>query len=267
MRNNRRFNVKNENKKVIYISVAVIIIAISAFITTFNVYNSFSSKKKIADLNKITELASNEESKQTTKYIGKAVNELEEEQEEISKIAINTNNIEAKIEQNNISKTNENSNNEIEDEIINTSIEPKEEVNEKIPDPTFIKPIEGDIIKDFSIESLVYSQTLKEWITHTGIDIKAEKKSIVKASADGKIKAIKNDPRYGITVIIEHNNNYESIYSNLLTAEFVKEGEEIKQGETIGTVGDTASFEVIDEPHLHFEILKDGEYLNPNDYI
>ena len=41
----------------------------------------------------------------------------------------------------------------------------------------------------------------------------------------------------------------------------------IKQGQTIGTVGNTATFEIADDPHLHFEILKDGEYVDPNLYI
>ena len=38
-------------------------------------------------------------------------------------------------------------------------------------------------------------------------------------------------------------------------------------GETIGTVGNEASFEILDEPHLHFEILKDGEQVDPNMYL
>ena len=67
--------------------------------------------------------------------------------------------------------------------------------------------------------------------------------------------------------MIEHTNGYCSVYSNLLTAEFVKEKESVKQGQTIGTVGNTATFEIADEPHLHFEILKDSEYLDPAIYI
>ena len=67
------------------------------------------------------------------------------------------------------------------------------------------------------------------------------------------MKSIKNDPRYGLTVVIEHTNGFQTIYSNLLTAEFVEEGEEVKQGDTIATVGNTATFEIADESHLHFE--------------
>lgn len=138
--------------------------------------------------------------------------------------------------------------------------ETKKEIN-------FIKPTEGEIICEFAKENLIYSETLKEWITHTAIDIKADKTSVIKSAADGIVKSIVNDPRYGLTIVIEHDEGYETVYSNLLTAEFVVEGEEVKQGQTIGTAGNTASFESSMECHLHFELLKDGEYLDPNIYL
>ena len=131
----------------------------------------------------------------------------------------------------------------------------------------FAKPVEGDIIREFAKDNLVYSETLQEWVTHLGIDIKANKTTVVKASADGTVKSIKNDPRYGLTIIIDHDDGYQTIYSNLLTTEFVVEGEKVKQGQSIGTVGNTAVFEISDESHLHFEILKDSEQLDPNIYI
>ena len=68
-------------------------------------------------------------------------------------------------------------------------------------------------------------------------------------------------------MVIEHDDGYETVYSNLLTAEFVVEGEEIEQGQTIGTAGNTAAFESSMESHLHFELLKDGEYLDPTIYL
>lgn len=128
-------------------------------------------------------------------------------------------------------------------------------------------PVDGEIIKEYAKDKLVYSDTLKEWITHSGIDIKAEKTTIVKASESGTIKSIKNDPRYGLTIVIEHSAGFSTIYSNLLTAEFVVVGEKVEKGQTIGTVGNTATFEIADEPHLHFEILKDNVQIDPNMYI
>lgn len=141
------------------------------------------------------------------------------------------------------------------------------QVTEEKKTLTFIKPTDGEIIAEFAQENLIYSDTLKEWITHTGIDIKADKTSVIKAAADGVVASILNDPRYGLTIVISHDEGYETIYSNLLTAEFVVEGEEVKQGQTIGTAGNTASFESGMESHLHFEIMQDGKYLNPSIYL
>ena len=132
---------------------------------------------------------------------------------------------------------------------------------------TFIKPVDGEISKDFAKDTLLYSETLEEWTTHLGVDIKAEKTTVVKAAADGKVKSIKTDPRFGLSVIIEHSSGYETLYANLLTAEFVKVGEEVKAGSAIGTVGNTATFEIADSSHLHFEIMKNGENIDPNLYI
>ena len=142
--------------------------------------------------------------------------------------------------------------------------EKKEETKKEL---SFQKPVDGEIMKGYAKDNLVYSETLQEWTTHLGIDIKAEKTTVVKAAEAGTVKSIKNDPRYGLTIVIEHNDGYETVYSNLLSSEFVVEGEKVERGQSIGTVGNTAAFEVADEPHLHFEILKDSIAVDPSIYI
>ena len=139
-------------------------------------------------------------------------------------------------------------------------VEPKKEL-------AFEYPVQGEINKDFAMENLIYSETLEEWTTHQGIDIKADRTTVVKSAEEGTVVAIKNDPRFGLTVIIEHQDGYKTVYSNLLTAEFVSEDEHVEKGQTIGTVGNSAVFEIADEPHLHFEIIKDGEYVDPKMYL
>ena len=143
---------------------------------------------------------------------------------------------------------------------VETSTKPVEEEKKELK---FEAPTSGEIIVDYANESLVYSKTLEEWTTHLGVDIKANKASAVTAAEDGTIKSIKNDPRYGLTITISHQDGYETVYSNLLTSDFVKEKDEVKKGQTIGTVGETASFEIAEEPHLHFEVYKDGQSINP----
>lgn len=273
-RRNRRqfFNEERETKKIVIISLSVLIIAVVAFIITFLIYNNFLDKNiEIAKANKtsITELMNiNEQnSSQASSSIGKSVNQLEGENEqtnkaqanvEVNKIAINTSNMEKETKENTI-KTNETQENAVK------PTETKKE--EKVADPTFAKPVEGEISVEFAKDTLIYSNTLKEWVTHMGIDIKADKATVVKAAAEGTVKSIKNDPRYGITVVVEHVNGFKTIYSNLLTAEFVSEGESVKKGQTLGTVGNTATFEIADASHLHFEIQKNDINLDPTLYI
>lgn len=132
---------------------------------------------------------------------------------------------------------------------------------------SFEKPVEGETVREYAKDNLIYSETLKEWVTHMGIDIKADKTTVVKAAEKGTIKSIKNDPRYGLTIVIEHDDGFQTVYANLLTSEFVVEGEKVEKGQSIGTVGNTAVFEIADEPHLHFEILKDSIPLDPNIYL
>ena len=225
--------------------------------------------EQVANILNSTNSSENTESASTE--IGKSVNEAETELKEnntVSNNATNTVNSSNANSNTNVLTTNKvTSNNETNQ--TNSKVEEKEttETEEKTVELSFEKPVEGDIVRDFAVDSLIYSETLQEWTTHTGIDIKAEKTTVVKSAEVGTVKTIKNDPRYGLTVIIEHANGFQTVYSNLLTSEFVVEGEKVEKGQSIGTVGNTAAFEIADEPHLHFEIIKDSVQVDPNIYL
>lgn len=185
--------------------------------------------------------------------------------------ALKDNNKKEKKNDNKKEKENDNKNEKVEDEeknnIVETNSENIEKTLENEKKIELDAPIKGEILREFAKDSLVFSNTLQEWVTHNGVDIKADKTSVVKSAANGTVSAIKNDPRYGLTVIINHDNGYQTIYSNLLTAEFVVKGEKVEIGQSIGTVGNSASFEIEDEYHLHFELLKDNQYLDPTQYM
>lgn len=265
--------------RITYISIGCIIVGLILFITLFSVFNSRKGKKKI-DL-QIGENNNPVENviKDASSSIGKTVNEMKDyeevkdgesvqvktttEYQTDNKISETQNNNQGNNETNLVNQIDTQNENNKTGETNKTSVQPEETQ----PDPTFTMPVEGEVVKKYGKDKLIYSDTLKEWTTHLGIDIKADKTTIVKASTDGKIKSIKNDPRYGLTVVIEHINGFSSVYSNLLTAEFVVVGEDVKSGQTIGTVGNSATFEILDNPHLHFEILKDGNSIDPEMYI
>ena len=266
MRRGRREKIENNNsvKRFIYLSGGVLLAIIITFIVTLIIYNNklknstYSSltSEKIADLvpntdSDLNEIKSyiEEASSDIGKSIEEAINEIENKEEK-NNTTTNTQTEEKKVE------------NTKKEETKATNTEP-----EKVKDPEFSTPVEGENIRGFAKDSLIYSETLEEWVTHLGIDIKADRTSVVKSAEAGTVKSIKNDPRYGLTIVIEHVNGYQTVYANLLTTEFVTEGETVKKGQSIGTVGNSASFEIVDEPHLHFEILKDNVNVDPNIYL
>lgn len=263
-------------KKITYISIILTIIVvlclIAAMIVNINKMYTEYREQALDYKASITEGNAGEDFvegyEEASSSIGKTVEESKKEENKENKT--NENKVESKEEKKAENKTDNKEETKTENKQKTETKAPevkKQETPVVIPDPTFKKPVEGEIIKEYSKENLIYSETLKEWTTHTGIDIQSELTTVVKASAEGTIKSIKNDPRYGLTVIIEHVNGFETRYSNLLTAEFVKVGEKVTSGQTIGTVGNTASFEVLDKPHMHFEILKNSEYLDPITYL
>ena len=238
--------IKKRTKKIIYLIVILLLIISISIFTIIKTYNDKSTK--ISKSNNEIEMSNTiEEASSTT---DKNINEIKE-----NKIALNTENV-LSTESSNI-KSNKKEESKVK----------KENNTEKKKEIKFEKPIEGTIIKEFAKDNLLYSNTLNEWTTHLGIDIKANKTTVVKSAYEGTVESIKNDPRYGLTVIIEHDEGFKTVYSNLLTAEFVVEGEKVSKGQTIGTVGNTATFEIGDESHLHFEILKDNVQEDPIIYI
>lgn len=267
-------NVRGSSKLIVYIAVAAVVsIVIISYVLVANILkgekqveigkeNTTNTQgENINSITKITDNTTNTENTESaSSSIGKTV---EESSKETNKTE---NNAETNTETNN--QTNMASSISTEDantQEVNSNL--KAEVKQEEKEITFVMPIEGEIIKGFAKDNLVYSETLQEWVVHQAIDIKAESRDVVKAAAEGTVIAIKNDPRYGLTVIIEHDGEFKTVYSNLLTAEFVVEGEKVKQGQTIGTIGSSAIFEIADESHLHFEMLKKSEYVDPTIYI
>ena len=124
-------------------------------------------------------------------------------------------------------------------------------------------PIDGTILKDYHSDTLVYSNTLKDYRTHTGLDIKGQILDKVYSIEKGTVEKAYSDPLMGNTIIIDHKNGIKSIYSNLSTLEMVYIGKEVEKGTAISGIGDTALLETGDEAHLHFEIEKNGEKVNP----
>lgn len=140
----------------------------------------------------------------------------------------------------------------------------------EVINPVDFKPIFptiGKVIREFSDQSLEYSKTLDEWTEHPGIDIEAQEGSDVKACFDGTVIDLGEDPLYGKYVVIDHGDGYISKYYNLKDLKDIQIGDIVRQGEKIGEVGTSSNIEYMDPPHLHFEILYNGENQNPLKFL
>lgn len=284
MRRDRRG--KNDNKKVqdkitMYsiIGVAALVVILVGLLIyskslSDNVQNGAIDLEGMAKQNEqnLQNIQNNTNSASVSTEIGKSVEQSKNEisnntnvNTSVKNNADNTTNTDNKtnISKQNTSTTNSKNTN-TKTESTNKTADSKATENKEL---SFEKPIDGEILKEYAKDNLIYSNTLQEWTTHLGIDIKADKTTVVKSAEAGKVKSIKNDPRYGLTIVIEHDNGYQTVYSNLLSSEFVVEGEKVEKGQSIGTVGNTAAFEIADEAHLHFEILKDSIQVDPNIYL
>ena len=130
----------------------------------------------------------------------------------------------------------------------------------------FILPVSGSVIKEFSNHELVKSETLGDWRTHDGVDIKCDIGTEVLCVASGIVKEVKNDPLWGTVVTIEHNE-VTSVYCGLEENVAVKANDQLERGDVIGTVGKNAIIETALEPHLHFELIDNSGYIDPVEFI
>lgn len=126
---------------------------------------------------------------------------------------------------------------------------------------TYALPIKANIIKPFSKDNLIYSETYGDMRAHDGIDIVAEEGTTIKACAEGTVSEIKKDSLWGNTVVIEHKDGKFSYYCGLNDVS-VKEGETVTMSSIIGTVGEVPC-ECLDTTHLHFGIKDENGWLSP----
>lgn len=95
---------------------------------------------------------------------------------------------------------------------------------------------------------------------HWGMDFTSPKGTPIYASGDGKVtRADNNSSGYGKHIRVDHGYGYISLYGHLSKYN-VKAGQRVKRGDLIGFVGSTGRSEA---PHLHYEVWKDGDRINP----
>lgn len=111
-------------------------------------------------------------------------------------------------------------------------------------------------------KSLIYYENT--YLQNSGVSYGREATFDVVSILDGTVTSVKEDQNLGLVVEVTHSNDIISIYQSLSEVK-VKENQEIKQGDIIGTSG-TCNIENDLNNHLHFEMIIKGSIVNPENY-
>ena len=134
---------------------------------------------------------------------------------------------------------------------------------------SFAIPVEGNVIREFTTDT-VFSKTLNTWRTREGIDFKADLGAPVVAVLDGVVEKIDNDlTERGEHIVIKHEDGFKTVYTNLDEEVKVVNGQKVKKGEVIATVGNTSgNYSNKDYgSHLNFVMYLNNEEVNSSEYM
>lgn len=127
------------------------------------------------------------------------------------------------------------------------------------PAPIWVRPVAGEILRPFTVDSLIRDETMGDWRTHPGVDYAAENGTRVYAIGDAAVSAVTHDELHGTQLTLTLNDGRVAVYRGLAEKVKVREGETVRAGDVVGTVGaDADPSERALGSHLHLEVL-DGE--------
>jgi len=128
-------------------------------------------------------------------------------------------------------------------------------------------PVSGQEIYGYSMETLSYNETTRDWRVHNGVDFAAEEGTPVCAAADGTVYSVYEDDAMGSTVVIRHEGGYTTTYSSLSEDPAVSVGNVVSAGQTIGYVGCTALVETTLGSHVHFSVTHQNTPMDPAEFL
>ena len=128
-------------------------------------------------------------------------------------------------------------------------------------------PVESPtVLKWYSDSELMYNDTLKQWESHKGIDMTSDNLNVF-AVLDGVVTSVETTYEDGTIITVTHDDGFVSKYSSLSDETSVTISDKVSAGDTIGTMSQSAANEQLSGAHLHFELYKDGQKVDPSNYL
>lgn len=133
-------------------------------------------------------------------------------------------------------------------------------------DKTLTWPVHGDVILPYSMETTVYFKTLDQYQCNPGMLVAAGNGTTVQNAFLGKVTKVTSDNTYGNMVTLYIGNDYSIVYGQL-DAIYVKEGDYVKAGASIGTVGNPTDSFAEEGSHLFFQMYQGDQTVDPMMFI
>ena len=130
------------------------------------------------------------------------------------------------------------------------------------PESHFALPLGSFIAKDYSGDNVVYSNTMRDWRVHTGIDFGDNRGQSVLAISDGTVTDVREDALWGVVLTIDHGDGIVAKYCGLEKGTTPQPDDTVERGVVIGKLGEIP-IESKDGPHLHLEVTRDGKLIDP----
>lgn len=127
--------------------------------------------------------------------------------------------------------------------------------------------LNATVLKGYSDTSLQYNSVMNVWETHKAVDFYAEVGANVYAVYAGTVADITTNLLDGTVITIDHGDGLVTTYGCLSNQTSVKVGDIVSKGDVIGTASNTATAETTNEGQVHFEVWKDGDLVNPANYM
>lgn len=134
---------------------------------------------------------------------------------------------------------------------------------EDVPE-LYVLPLTNTVQKPYSVDAPLYSETMRDWRIHTGVDFAGELGQTVKATAQGTVMEIQSDALWGNVIVIDHSLGVVSRYAGV--EPLVQVGDRLNVSDPIGKLT-TIPCEAEQVPHLHFEMIVDGVPIDPVEAI
>jgi murein DD-endopeptidase MepM/ murein hydrolase activator NlpD len=130
-------------------------------------------------------------------------------------------------------------------------------------DKGLLWPVSGNVIMNYSVDRVIYHETLEQFRCNPAVIIDAKIGSEVKSTTKGIITSITHEDETGVTVTAAIGSGYSVVYGQLAEDVKVKVGDVVKEGQVIGTIAKPTKYYTVEGSNLYFQVVKDDETVNP----